>query len=672
MTAKKKKSGDTPDIGHTLRDHAEEQLARSPKNCPDLKGQSQEELVHELQVHQIELETQAEALRKAHRELEESRDKFLDLYEFAPTGYLTLNDTALIEEVNLTGATLLGVDRKKLLNARFRKFIAEKDSEPWVRYFMNVLAQERKQSCTLMIQQGDGSTFLARLESIRITDKSDGTPRVHVAISDISDIRRVEDALRESEVRFRSLFQNMDSLFSLYEVVLDKNGIPTDYRFIELNSSYEKFIGMKSSELIGRTLLEVFPLTESYWTDKFKEVYSTGIPSHFENYSKELDTYIELSIYSPQKGQIALISSDITDRKRAEETLRLANERFRRYVDANIVGVILASPYGGIIDANDYYLHMIGYTREEFEKGMVNWRSVTPPEWLYADEHALEELRERGRCTPYEKEYIRRDGSRVPVILSDAMLPGSEEQIVAFVLDITERKRAEEALQRVNQKLNVLSQLTRKDLTNQTFVLSSYLELAKNQLTGQEHIIETLEKGVRSVRLIHDTIEYSKDYQDMGAKPPKWQNVKMALLLGLSHISIGKIQHSLETADLEIFADPLLEKVCQRLFENAVKHGDHVTLIRVWHTVTPEGAIIFFEDDGVGIPQEKKEQIFSRSEGTSASRGSLIFVREILDITGITITENGEPGKGARFEMTVPNGAYRMNAETNDIQGGGT
>ena len=99
--------------------------------------------------------------------------------------------------------------------------------------------------------------------------------------------------------------------------------------------------------------------------------------------------------------------------------------------------------------------------------------------------------------------------------------------------------------------------------------------------------------------------------------------------------------------------------MCQRLFENSVKHGDHVTRIRVWHSVTPEGATIVFEDDGVGIPQEKKAQIFLRSDGTRASRGSLIFVREILDITGITITETGEPGKGARFEMMVPKGAWR-------------
>jgi signal transduction histidine kinase len=230
--------------------------------------------------------------------------------------------------------------------------------------------------------------------------------------------------------------------------------------------------------------------------------------------------------------------------------------------------------------------------------------------------------------------------------------------------DITEHKLAKDTLLNVNQKLNVLSQLTRKDLANQIFVLNSYLELAKHQLAGQDLIIETVQKGVRAIQSIHETIEYSKDYQDMGAKPPKWQNVKMALLFGLSHISIGNIQHSLETENLEIFADPLLEKVCQRLFENSVKHGDHVTLIRVWHTTTPAGVTIFFEDNGIGISEEKKEQIFLRDESTGrASMRSLIFVREILDITGITIRETGEPGKGARFEMMVQKGAWRMRKE---------
>ena len=189
------KNTETAGIERSLRDIAEEQLARIPERSADLKGQTAEELIHELQVHQIELEIQAEELKRAYLALEESRDRYLDLYDFAPLGYFTLSDKALIAEVNMSGATLLGVERSKLVKERFSKFIAEKDSDQWYRYFMHVRNTEGKQICTLTLIGGDGSTFPARLESIRITGKSDGTTTVRVAISDITDMKKAEEAL---------------------------------------------------------------------------------------------------------------------------------------------------------------------------------------------------------------------------------------------------------------------------------------------------------------------------------------------------------------------------------------------------------------------------------------------------------------------------------------------
>lgn len=127
---------------------------------------------------------------------------------------------------------------------------------------------------------------------------------------------------------------------------------------------------------------------------------------------------------------------------RAAEALQLANERARRMVEANVVGIVIARKQGPVLEANDYYLRMIGFTREEFEAGKVDWREITPPEWLPADEIAIRELVERGRCAPYEKEYLRRDGIRVPVLLVDTLLPGPEQHIVAFALDLTALKQA--------------------------------------------------------------------------------------------------------------------------------------------------------------------------------------------------------------------------------------
>ncbi|MCX6700473.1 MAG: PAS domain S-box protein [Methanomicrobiales archaeon] len=366
------------------------------------------------------------------------------------------------------------------------------------------------------------------------------------------------------------------------------------------------------------------------------------------------------------------LRANVTDLTRQELTLRLSEDRLLMTQKIGQIGSWEYSFESGKIWGSGEALRIYGFPPTS------GYHSLGDIEACVEDRervhHAFVEFLNSKRDYDIEITINPRDGSSQRVVHSIARLETDAQanplKVMGIIQDITERRRAEYTLQRVNQKLNVLSQLTRKDLTNHLFVLSSYLELTKNQLAGQDHIIDTLEKGNHAVRLIHETIEYSKDYQDMGEKPPKWQNVNMVLLFGLSHISFGEIQHHIETGSLEIFADPLLERACQRLFENSVKHGGHVTMVRVWHTVTHEGATIVFEDDGIGIPQEKKEQIFLRGDGTRASMKSLIFVREILDITGITIIETGEPGKGARFEMTVPKGAWRMaGTGTNDVYG---
>lgn len=199
------KNTDTSGSERSLRYDAEEQLARFPVRSPDITEQTPEELIHELQVHQIELETQAEELRRSRLALEESRDKYLDLYDFAPLGYLMLSNEAMIVEVNLTGATLLKVERSRLVDARFRKFIAPQDFDRWDRHFLNVLDQGEKKSCTIMVKRGDDSTFPARLESIRTPGRENKKSTVRVAISDITYIRKAEEALRISNKKLTLL-----------------------------------------------------------------------------------------------------------------------------------------------------------------------------------------------------------------------------------------------------------------------------------------------------------------------------------------------------------------------------------------------------------------------------------------------------------------------------------
>jgi PAS domain S-box-containing protein len=171
----------------SLRAEAEARVAHKPLTLvnPQPGEELLHELLHELRVHQIELEMQNDELRRAQVIIEESRDRYVDLYEFAPVGYLTLTREGLINEVNLTGAALLGVDRKKLIKRRFTSFVTPDDKDRWHRHFLHVLQHDGKQSCELEIQRNDDSFFNARLDCLHMKDGD--VSSVRIALIDITE-----------------------------------------------------------------------------------------------------------------------------------------------------------------------------------------------------------------------------------------------------------------------------------------------------------------------------------------------------------------------------------------------------------------------------------------------------------------------------------------------------
>jgi PAS domain S-box-containing protein len=164
----------------SLRAEAEARVARKPMTLvqPQPGENLLHELLHELRVHQIELEMQNDELRRAQVVIEESRDRYVDLYEFAPVGYLTLTREGMIAEANLTGASLLGVDRKKLINRRFAGFVTVESRDYWDRHFLGVLQTDERQSCELKLQHGDGSRFDAQVDCLRLKDGEVSSVRI--------------------------------------------------------------------------------------------------------------------------------------------------------------------------------------------------------------------------------------------------------------------------------------------------------------------------------------------------------------------------------------------------------------------------------------------------------------------------------------------------------------
>jgi signal transduction histidine kinase len=221
-----------------------------------------------------------------------------------------------------------------------------------------------------------------------------------------------------------------------------------------------------------------------------------------------------------------------------------------------------------------------------------------------------------------------------------------------------ELQQIEKALRLANKKLSLLSSITRHDILNQIMGLRTYLELSREDLKGTK-FAEFVEQEDKAAEAIQRQIEFSKEYEDIGVTEPIWQNVDACMKKAQASLPMRDVRVVIDCPDVEVFADPLFEKVFYNLIDNALRYGGSA-MTTIWISSQESGRnlIIFVEDDGVGISSEHKRHLFERGFGHHTGLG-LFLSREILSITGITIAETGEPGKGARFEIVVPIGSFR-------------
>jgi PAS domain S-box-containing protein len=230
----------------------------------------------------------------------------------------------------------------------------------------------------------------------------------------------------------------------------------------------------------------------------------------------------------------------------------------------------------------------------------------------------------------------------------------------AILRDITSRRRSEQSVQVSNQKLRLASSITRHDINNQLTIFNGYLSLmeAGDPAMKSGDIIRILQGANTRIQAI---LKFTKEYQEVGAKPPEWQDLGRTVQLAKTMVETGTVRFLPAPAcnGVEINADPLLVKVFFRLIDNSLLHGGKVSEIRIRCSREEHRLVIVYEDDGTGISGKVRPVLFERGKGKGTGYG-MFFVREILAVTGFTITETGEPGKGVRFEIVVPEGSFRM------------
>ncbi|HWQ65061.1 MAG TPA: PAS domain S-box protein, partial [Methanospirillum sp.] len=525
--------------------------------------------------------------------------------------------------------------------------------------------------------------------------------------SDITERKRAEEALKQSEEELRTQLEEIvmahqerakseENFRILVDSAPDAIYIQTNNRFRYLNNAALKLLGADSADqLLGTDFIDrIDPAFHESVRERINSGNENQKPTELleEIYLKLDGTPVYVGVkevpfeYQGQIGALAQIR-DITERKRAEKALRESEERYRVLFDESPIS-LCEEDFSSIRD-------WIDKKREEGVEDFRSWFETHPDEvkscalmvdvtrinratlllfkaesktdfssgfsTIFASD-SFRSFREEiitliSGKTEFECEIPVQTmtGEKRIVLLKMIVVPGFEqtlEKVIISLIDITQRKLAEDALYQANAKLNLLSSITRHDIGNDLQVVLGYLNFSLEEDLNQP-VKGFLEKAQASAINIEEQILFTRDYQDIGVRSPIWQDVSKVISRSIKTIDISPIQIQIDISGVEVYADPLIEKVFLNLVDNAKRYGETITRIRFSGFEGKEGYTIIIEDDGVGIPAEYKSKIFRREYYKHTGLG-LNLSREILDITGITIIETGVPGNGARFEIRVP------------------
>ena len=498
-----------------------------------------------------------------------------------------------------------------------------------------------------------------------------------------------EAAIKESERRLTDIINFLPDA----TLVIDTEG-----KVISWNKAIEEMTGVTAEAMLGKgdheysipfygerrpilidlvfenseEIKKKYPFIQTKGNKLFSEIY---IQRLFKGKGAYL-WFIVSPLYDTKGLVIGAIETirDITNRKQAEYALQKSEEQFRTVFEKGQLGMVMVDEKFRFLKINPMFCSMLGYSQEEvLTKSFID---ITHPDHVSTDISQLQKL-SAGEIPEYmtEKRYIKKNGdvfwaSVVVSVVRDR--EGRFLYYIALITDITERKeidfiyeqsnadatRFAEDLTRINDKLNLLNSITRHDILNQLTAILGYLDMMQMKFPDPS-LQEYIDKEIHAAHNIQTQIMFTKDYQDIGVQSPQWFNIRKIILSTSANLPLSRVKLIVNFDNLEIFADPLLEKVFYTLLENALRHGKSVTSIEFSYRTQEKDLVVVYQDNGEGIPAGYKEAILQRKFFKHTGFG-LYLSRTILGITGMKIQETGEPGKGARFEILVPQGGFRF------------
>jgi PAS domain S-box-containing protein len=493
----------------------------------------------------------------------------------------------------------------------------------------------------------------------------------------------IESALSESLAVYQSLIESLP--LNVFRKDLAGTIVDANQRFCDT-------IGHTMEETIGKNDFDLFPRAQAQkYRDDDNRVTQSGevledIEEHVKNDGDRLYVQVLKAPARDAKGQIVGVQGmfwDVTSRVIAEEARRLSDAKFRRLVESDIIGVMIASLDGRILEANDEFLRIIAYSRQELDACLLRWDTQTPDEYRHLDDLAIQQLEETGACRPWEKEYLRKDGSRIAVLIGIAAIDHSSDECICWVLDITDRKRMEDELKRAKEAADLASEAKSQFLANMSHEIRTPMNavigmtelVLQSSLTTEQkdYLRMVLHSGESLLAVINDILDFSKveaGKLEIDAKPFDFfdtiGDTMKSLALRAHAKQIELACDIAPTVPTMLIGDSgRIRQVVLNLVGNAIKftqQGEVVLSVEVEREDQQE-ILLHFEvrDTGVGIPLAKQEQVFAAFEQADATMTrqfggtglGLAIAKRLVELMSGRLWVDSVEGTGSTFHFTV-------------------
>jgi PAS domain S-box-containing protein len=700
----------------SLRAYAEARLA---KGAP-ARALTPADLLHEFQVHKIELKRQNEELRGAQAALEVARDRYQGLYDFAPVGYFSVGVNGLVEEVNLTGAAMLGEERGKVLGRRLAAFVAPEDGDRWALAFRSIVERDEKQTCEVRLRRKGGSLFVAALDCVRATGAAG--PAVRIAFTDITERKRTEEVLSflaqsiqsgGGDRFFGDLAGFLARVLHMDFVCIDRlegDGLTAQTLAVWCDGAFQDNVAyaLKDTpcgDVVGRdvccfpaSVCKFFPRDEVLLDLRAESYVGVTLWSHDGKPIGLIAVVGRAPLANPDVAASVLKlvtsrASNELERLETETSLRESETLFRNLFEGHAAAKLIIDPEtGSVVDASQAAANFYGWSRDRLKQMRIQEISTLSPAEIA---HELQRGKAKGGAH-FEFRHRLADGSNrdVDVFTSKVSVKG-RDLLHSNVMDSTARKRAESELLVAHAQLALTSRLAAlgtlvagvaHEINNPLAATLSDQELARgavgelrDRLRGSgpldretearrlDEVVEELDDAQDAGRRIERIV---KDLKTFGRHDQTRARVRLIDIVELAMrwlpVTIGQTATvTVENGGApDITASPgQIEQVVVNLVTNAAKatpEGKRGAIVVRIGPGKPGMARLDVVDHGKGIEPGVAARIFdpffTKSDVEKGSGLGLSICHSIVTNHGGTLTATSEVGQGATFRAELPAG----------------